>query len=55
MAVGGGAAFQLYGYRIYCLQGAGRPWCSAALPNIYSFVQSHYWYARPLPLSASPC
>jgi Gpi18-like mannosyltransferase len=38
------AAFQYWGYRRYCLQQAQpRPWCAAALPSLYGFVQSHYW------------
>jgi phosphatidylinositol glycan class V len=38
------AALQYLGYRRYCLQQQEpRPWCDAALPNLYGFVQSHYW------------
>lgn len=36
--------FQLLGWLSFCHKGVvERPWCSSALPNIYSFVQSHYW------------
>lgn len=37
-------AFQYAGWRSFCLGViTKRPWCSAKLPSIYSFVQSHYW------------
>ncbi|KAJ1998917.1 ER membrane glycoprotein subunit of the GPI transamidase complex-like protein [Coemansia thaxteri] len=43
----GFVAFQVYGYRTYCmLQSEGsvpRPYCSSAVPSIYSFVQAEYW------------
>lgn len=36
---------QIWGYHKFC--GADnpmqRPWCSSLLPNLYGFVQSHYW------------
>lgn len=36
--------FQFSGWLSFCHKGnVERPWCSSALPNIYSFVQSHYW------------
>lgn len=36
--------FQFSGWRSFCHKGiVERPWCSSGLPNIYSFVQSHYW------------
>ena len=36
--------FQFSGWLSFCHKGIiERPWCSSALPNIYSFVQSHYW------------
>ena len=36
--------FQFSGWLSFCHKGSvERPWCSSALPNIYSFVQSHYW------------
>lgn len=36
--------FQFSGWLSFCHKGiVERPWCSTSLPNIYSFVQSHYW------------
>lgn len=36
--------FQFSGWLSFChKRNVERPWCSSALPNIYSFVQSHYW------------
>lgn len=39
------AAFQLYGYYNICLNASDRlrPWCKSRLPNLYGFLQSHYW------------
>ncbi len=39
------AAFQYFGYQRYCRRYSGpqRPWCDAAVPNLYGYVQSHYW------------
>lgn len=35
---------QVLAYRAYCLaESAPRPWCSWALPSIYSWVQGVYW------------
>lgn len=41
----GFVAFLSYGYDIYCGKSVAeeRPWCNNFIPNIYSFVQSHYW------------
>ena len=40
-------AFQVYGYRQFCLgspAGSKPPaWCSARLPYLYGHVQKHYW------------
>lgn len=47
--------FQWMGYRTFCLGGGDpngyyaqnpRPWCASwrPLPNIYAFVQEHYWH-----------
>ncbi|CAL9148506.1 uncharacterized protein LOC103991056 [Musa acuminata AAA Group] len=39
-------AFQAYGYLNICLGGSSdelRPWCKQRLPNLYGFLQSHYW------------
>ncbi|XP_073104002.1 uncharacterized protein [Elaeis guineensis] len=39
-------AFQAYGYSNICLGGISyelRPWCKARIPNLYGFLQSHYW------------
>lgn len=44
-------AFQAFGYRIYCHGPLIRPWCSKALPDMYSFIQSHYWYSPNTPPS----
>ncbi|XP_020596521.1 GPI mannosyltransferase 2, partial [Phalaenopsis equestris] len=40
------AAFQAYGYYNICFHGASdglRPWCSSRVPNLYGYLQSHYW------------
>ncbi|KAK8958510.1 hypothetical protein KSP40_PGU002961 [Platanthera guangdongensis] len=39
------AAFQLYGYCNICLNASdgARPWCKSRVPNLYGFLQSHYW------------
>lgn len=34
---------QVVAYFQYCTAENARPWCSKALPSIYTFVQSHYW------------
>lgn len=35
---------QIMAYRTYCtLETNSRPWCSWAVPSIYSWVQGHYW------------
>lgn len=40
------AAPQYLAYQEYCKSnGDVRPWCHGRFPLIYSFVQSHYWYA----------
>ncbi|XP_038983056.1 GPI mannosyltransferase 2 isoform X2 [Phoenix dactylifera] len=39
-------AFQAYGYSNICLGGFSyelRPWCKARIPNLYGFLQNHYW------------
>jgi len=43
------AGFQYFGYLRYCKQypGPARPWCSAAVPSLYGFVQEHYWGVGP--------
>ncbi|EPQ65207.1 BgtASP-21312 [Blumeria graminis f. sp. tritici] len=37
---------QYLAYREYCIKNipVQRPWCTQAIPSIYTFVQSHYWY-----------
>lgn len=38
--------FNYYGYRLYCTDNntnIPREWCSDSFPNIYLFVQTHYW------------
>lgn len=40
------AAFQTFGYYNICLNAASnqlRPWCMSKVPNMYGFLQSHYW------------
>lgn len=39
----GFTAPQLVAFVEYCVAGNTRPWCSKAVPSIYSWVQSHYW------------
>ncbi len=39
----GFAAVLLFGKTIYCTSESARPWCFWLLPNIYAFVQEHYW------------
>jgi phosphatidylinositol glycan class V len=38
---------QLVAYQSFCVVGASnsnsRPWCSAVIPSIYSWVQNYYW------------
>lgn len=34
---------QFLAYRTYCLAELDRPWCGWTLPNIYTWVQGHYW------------
>lgn len=36
-------AFLVFGQVLYCKGAEPRPWCSWKVPNIYSFVQDHYW------------
>ncbi|RKP19952.1 hypothetical protein ROZALSC1DRAFT_28507 [Rozella allomycis CSF55] len=36
------------GYSEFCDDVSAREWCSHRIPNIYSFVQSHYWYMKSL-------
>ncbi|KAF9902563.1 hypothetical protein EC991_004774 [Linnemannia zychae] len=39
-------AVQYYGYSLYCTEKSNidpRPWCSANIPLIYTFVQDFYW------------
>jgi phosphatidylinositol glycan class V len=33
----------LFGQRLYCIGDSPRPWCKSSFPNIYAFVQDHYW------------
>ncbi|TFY79432.1 hypothetical protein EWM64_g4582 [Hericium alpestre] len=39
--------YQYAAYRTFCMPDTPdtptRPWCSDAIPSIYTFVQSHYW------------
>ena len=38
--------FQYYGYTLYCTDPARHhisPWCTQRFPNMYNYVQSHYW------------
>ncbi|PKA47155.1 phosphatidylinositol glycan, class V [Apostasia shenzhenica] len=40
------AAFQAYGYHNLCVHDSSndlRPWCKSRIPDLYSYVQSHYW------------
>ena len=40
--------FQLSGWMAFCYKAhVERPWCSTQFPNIYTFVQSHYWSVGP--------
>lgn len=34
---------QVIAYRTYCLTDLSRTWCGWTLPNIYPWVQDHYW------------
>lgn len=42
-SVSGFVAFQVFAYYKFCSSDFSRPWCDSAVPNIYSFVQQHYW------------
>ena len=46
----GSALPQYKAYQLYCTEASGgqgqRPWCTALVPSVYSFVQSHYWSVR---------
>lgn len=47
VSIAGFVAFQTYGYLVYCgasQVAAQRPWCAYRVPDLYSFVQQHYWY-----------
>lgn len=35
--------FNYYGSLLYCIQADSRPWCASLLPDLYGFVQKHYW------------
>ena len=38
------AMLQLHGWQKFCKESLQpRSWCLSVVPNIYSFVQSHYW------------
>jgi len=40
----GFGAVLMFGKMLYCNDASPRPWCSSApFPNIYAFVQEHYW------------
>jgi len=42
---------QYLAYAEYCIgrdPDARRSWCNNAIPSIFTFVQSHYWYVMPL-------
>ena len=43
---------QFLAYQQYCADHIApdslRPWCRMALPSIYNFVQTHYWYVNSL-------
>lgn len=32
-----------FGQHLYCDIGIPRPWCHSRIPDIYAFVQAHYW------------
>ncbi|KAJ5107979.1 hypothetical protein N7456_004654 [Penicillium angulare] len=34
---------QIQAYRVYCIGELDRPWCGWTMPNIYTWVQGHYW------------
>lgn len=33
----------LFGKSLYCNGDTPRPWCNSLFPNIYAYVQDHYW------------
>ncbi|KAL0924614.1 hypothetical protein M5K25_005459 [Dendrobium thyrsiflorum] len=39
------AAYQVYGYYNICVCASDglRPWCNSRVPNLYGYLQSHYW------------
>lgn len=39
--------FQTWAFSRFC-PSPGRPWCTARVPSVYAFVQSHYWHVGPL-------
>ena len=43
LSLSGYVGFQYYGYTVYCGTGSTRPWCFNGIPDLYSFVQKHYW------------
>lgn len=42
-SLSGYVGFQYYGYMVYCGAESTRPWCYNNIPDLYSFVQKHYW------------
>ena len=44
ISLSGFLGFQYFAHTQFCLKSDNlRPWCSAKIPNIYSFVQKEYW------------